>query len=69
MGEVYVLCYRTTRAAATGPIEISQTLLTERHTDQVNVVRVRWGTQKRTVVLTAKAPSAEISHQPSDAAR
>lgn len=68
MGEVYVLCYRTTRAAATGPIAISQTLLTERHADQVNVVRVRWGAQKRTVVLTAKSPSAEFSHPSSVAA-
>lgn len=62
MGEVYVLCYRTPRAAA-GPIGISQTLLTERHADQVNVVRVRWGQYKRTVVLTAKTPSVELSPQ------
>lgn len=68
MGEVYVLCYRTARAAVSGPIAISQTLLTERHADQVNVVRVRWGAQKRTVVLTAKSPSAELAHPSSDAA-
>ncbi|MFN0099513.1 MAG: DUF6702 family protein [Gemmatimonadaceae bacterium] len=60
MGDAYVLCYRTSRAAVAGPIGISQTLLTERHADQVNVVRVRWGSLKRTVVLTAKTPSTEF---------
>lgn len=60
VGEVYVLCYAGRLRAAGAGFEMRQGMLTEWHADQVNVVRVRWGDMRRTVVFTRSAAAVEV---------
>lgn len=58
MREAYLLCYRSATAGQARSLVVRQTLLNERHRDQVNVVRVEAFGRRRTLVLTRSAPSA-----------
>ena len=57
-GEAYLLCYRSSTAGRARALTVRQELLTERHGDQVNVVRVAAFGRTRTLVLTRLAPTA-----------
>jgi hypothetical protein len=57
--EVYMLCYRSARGA--GPVAtLRNSMLTDLHEDQVNVVQVSAGRSRRSHLLTMAAPSAEL---------
>lgn len=52
--EVYLLCYRT---AASAVVKLRNSMLTDLHDDQVNVVQVIAGSARRSHLLTRDAPT------------
>ncbi len=58
--DVYLVCYRAEGSGARAPVRLSSLLLTELHTDQVNVVRFESGGSRRTTLLTKSSPAAPI---------
>jgi hypothetical protein len=58
-GESYVLCFRAS-VADPGAATMKNTLLTELHADQVNVVQVAHRDTRRTHVFTAKTAALKL---------
>lgn len=54
--EVYLLCYRTA-ASARSVVKLWNSMLTDLHDDQVNVVQVIAGSARRSHLLTRDAPT------------
>lgn len=58
--EVYLLCYRAERLPRGSALRLTQAMLTEMHTDQVNVVQFVTASGKRSTLLTRDAPSIAV---------
>lgn len=58
--EVYWLCLRVNGATALNGLKMSNTMLVERHDDQVNIVLVKAGTVRRTLLFTKGADAKTI---------
>ncbi len=60
-GDLYLLCLRAPLASGLGNARVSNKLLTELHSDQINIVRVERGDSRQTLLLTKKSGPARIS--------
>lgn len=60
VGETYRLCYRAVGVVRSGDLRVRVALLTERHADQLNVVRVESDGRRRTLILTAARAEATL---------
>lgn len=58
--ELYWLCFRAPLPAGTGGVKIRNQMLTELHADQVNIVQLERGSERRTLLFTKGSKAAAL---------